>query len=89
MTVQGRRLPDDAQIGDLKEPGDYLRHGDILWFIAPDGMTARVDHRWGLEEHEDGSLSVVAASPGEAHSIWINKPEGWHGYLTRGELVDA
>lgn len=87
--MDGRRLPDGSSIDDLRERGDYVRRGDSVWGIAPTGEHMRVNERWGLEEHEDGTLSVVAAAPGEMFSIWIDKPRGWHGYLTRGKWVDA
>lgn len=90
--MQGRRLADDASIGDMK-PGDYiLRDGRrMVWLCLPNGVQANLQvsdttatdaRTWGLVEHEDGSLSLSPSillhpSPPIDHA-------GWHGYLERG-----
>jgi hypothetical protein len=91
-TMQGRRLPDDATIADMK-PGDYLLRGArrMVWLCLPNGAQANLpvskstatDARtWGLVEHDDGSLSL---SPSILlHPSPPADPVGWHGYLERG-----
>lgn len=80
--MRGRRLPDGSPIAGVELPGDYLRCGEILWCILPDGTTARIDNRWKIEEHEDGTLSLGPHNPGESHSI--RRAGGWHGFLRHG-----
>jgi hypothetical protein len=82
--TQGRRVPVDTPTHEL-EPGDYRWNGGpILWGCAPTGEICRVDERWAIVEHADGTITAGPLAPGEASSIWINKPTGWHGYLERG-----
>lgn len=87
METVGRRVPPSTAITEL-EPGDYRWDGPdgglILWGMAPSGEVCRIDERWLVQEHEDGTVSVGPTAPGEAYSIWINKPDGWHGFLERG-----
>lgn len=87
--MQGRRVPWSAGTPDL-EPGDYRWDGGpILWGMTPRGEVARIDERWKIEEHEDGTISVGPLAPGEMYSIWVNKPDGWHGWLERGVWREA
>lgn len=88
-TTQGRRVDPDTGIIDLA-PGDYCWDGGpILWGAAPDGSICRIDERWSITQHEDGTVSVGPTAPGEMFSIWVNKPTGWHGFLERGVWRDA
>ncbi len=91
-TMQGRRLADDASIGDM-EPGDYLlRSGRrMVWLCLPNGaqanlqvsdMTATDVRTWGLTEHDDGTLTL---SPSILlHPSPPADPVGWHGFLECG-----
>jgi hypothetical protein len=43
---------------------------------------------------EPPNLTVGKGQPGEsctagAGSIWVDMPNGWHGFLTRGYLVEC
>lgn len=62
------------------EEGDYGQRWDGIWWLkTPGGLFARLDDRWRVEEHEDGTITVVPS---------INLGNGrWHGYLTRGEFI--
>lgn len=82
------------------QPGDYgrcqLPHEEGLeqwWYMAPNGMIGRLaserqrdskGHYHWVEEHEDGTISVVA-HPENSNSIKIsNGTEEWHGYIRHG-----
>jgi hypothetical protein len=78
-TLQGRRVRGDQL--DLREPGDYQLLLDRLWCLLPSGEHARIDERWGIEEHDDGTISIVAAPGQSSYSIQTPK---WHGFLERG-----
>lgn len=85
--IRGTRVPTDKPIHEF-EPGDYQWDGGpILWGMAPSGELCRVDERWKIVEHDDGTITVGPLEPGGAYSIQINKDDvtpGWHGYLERG-----
>jgi hypothetical protein len=87
--LQGRRVDANTPIDDLR-PGDYRppRNG-ILWGRAPDGEIVRIDERWSLTEHEDGTVTVGPLLPGGSSSIQIHGEHGWHGYLERGVWREA
>jgi len=79
--VQGRRrdLKDvnDAIYFDI---GDYGKAPDgKWWFRAPAGSIGGLSQGHGVEEHEDGTITVTG-------SILIKGggASEWHGYLTRG-----
>lgn len=91
-----RREPDtvvfEMAIGDYKLIDDRT----AVWLRTPTDELVRVPVRegeqdprpikeggcWGFEEHEDGTLSLTP-------SINVHGSKAWHGYLTRGQLVDA
>jgi hypothetical protein len=75
----GRRLD---SLHQLDRPGDYCRRGAIVWGIDPTGESVRLDERWPLVEEDDGTLTVSG-------SIWVDKPNGWHGHLERGVWTKA
>jgi hypothetical protein len=87
-TCVGTRLPDDTF---PEEPGAYSKVFGGEWVVStPDGCifhlaSERRPDRNGkhheVEEHEDGSISVLPR-PGNSNSIL--SPKGWHGYLERG-----
>lgn len=76
----GRRVADDTFPADL-DPGDYCLRpkasGEQWWFRCPDGSgPTRVDDRWKVTEHEDGTITVEP-------SIDLS-PDGYHGHLIAG-----
>lgn len=74
-TEQGRRRADRTPIEEL-QPGDYCKRGDVWWVCLPNRQLGRLDSRWNVTEHEDGTITV---SP-SIHDA----PDGWHGWLERG-----
>lgn len=87
--MKGRRVQTLAEFydPDQRQPGDYCKvlpededglAGKVTWYVCdPNGVVGRlVDHI--VTEHEDGTITV---SP----SILDAAPDGWHGYLERGE----
>lgn len=78
---------------NLPPPGTYSLTPDKCYvkimLPEPDGLIIIPTHhenttqaKWTLTENEDGTITLDP-------SIWVNKPEGWHGWLTNGELVTA
>lgn len=97
--IGGRRVPDDEwfswQADGQIRPGDYGKIVDdrkVTWFVcAPDGsrfMLAspqspdRAGRHHEVDEHEDGTITVEP-KPGNSNSIL--SPNGWHGWIYRGE----
>lgn len=86
--MQGHRVPDDSF---PERPGEYAKVFGGEWVVqTPDGAIfhlaseASPDSRGKhheVEEHEDGTISVVER-PGNSNSI--QSPKGWHGYIERG-----
>ena len=77
--IPGRRVDPTTSVPDL-EIGDYkLTAEGTLWGRAPGGDYTRIpaDGPWTITEHDDGTVTVDP-------SIWINKPDGWHGHLVAG-----
>ena len=64
-----------------------------LWFIAPDGVTARIyanrsKDDWAVPGDVigwDGDISRPTFTP----SIWLNNKKGWHGFIQKGDMVSA
>lgn len=72
------------------EPGDYTKDDQDCWWLMPpcDGpIRLGTGEGWKLNEREDGTLDIGPVAPGVAYSIWINKPTGWHGFLTDGVWI--
>lgn len=72
------------------EIGTYAKTPGGAWWLMPpaDGpihMDPVNDSGWAYIEHEDGQLEIGPVKEGAAHSIWINKPNGWHGFLRKGQ----
>lgn len=84
--TKGTRICDLSKPWDLK-PGEYFiqtqpggaRH---IWCMSPNGYGPMHLSTWTLTEHEDGTATV---SP----SIFCDPPNGWHGFLQRGEWREA
>jgi hypothetical protein len=75
-TTPGRRRDDRTEPWDL-EAGDYsLNSKGEVWVCLPNGVGPSLLTGWGVEVHDDGS---VTTSP----SI-LDHDSGWHGYLERG-----
>lgn len=73
--MQGRRVEDVAP--PWLEPGDYCFRKGRWWFRCPDGSgPTRVDGRWTVEEHDDGTITVTP-------SIDLGA-DAYHGHLTAG-----
>lgn len=84
----GRRIADGEFTFTGQRAGDYgFDDEGRLWAMTPAGELMHVDKRWGIETHDDGTISVVPASPGESYSIRQAGRVSWHGYLTRGEWI--
>lgn len=84
--MNGRRIADDAWFTPEHDwqPGDYgLSHG-ALWAITPAGDPLKIDDRWGVEVHPDGTITVGPAHDGASHSIRVYGAHAWHGYLSAG-----
>lgn len=87
-TLQGRRREADVDAHDLAV-GDYRAPTDgVMWARCPTGDLCRIDERWKITEHENGTISVGPLQPGGSLSIAI-QPSGWHGFLEYGVWRDA
>jgi hypothetical protein len=87
--MQGKRIenPDNG----LADPGEYWKDVDGTWYgITPNGLYGwfRNHH---VEEHEDGTISVLPGGGGSSNSILCSngttKPrykKQWHGYIRDG-----
>lgn len=85
----------DAPEGSYKDtqPGDMWRwprqdkDGQEAWVIMLPGGRAW----WTTYEAADGGWDVTGEPPAitVTPSIWVNRPEGWHGWIRDGQLVDA
>ena len=100
MKIKCKRLTSDIHVGFKKGTvgvfhwgGHYKWQGVCLWIRLPDGVTALpvihgddpfTNHNglfvWGW----DGNCDAPTLSP----SIH-NAPDGWHGYLKEGYLIEA
>jgi hypothetical protein len=94
--MQGRRIPNPEPA--LCEPGDYYKddkdgswHGQTpnglyCWHgQTPNGLYCWLKNHH-VEEHEDGTITVVAG-PWGSNSILASNGTGnksWHGYIRRG-----
>lgn len=79
--VTGTRRDPDLPADELEICDYQLLPNGRLRCRTPNGDLGTIDERWGIEEHEDGSISVVAAKPGDHWSI---RTPNWHGYLEYG-----
>lgn len=66
-----------GEYGRQKVPGGGLSGP---WYVSPPGGGVhRLNERWTVEEHPDGTITVHP-------SINVTSDEhAWHGWLTRGE----
>lgn len=88
--MQGRRIPPPPEswpVGACPyRPGDYWRAADGTWHgETPNGLAAWLANHH-VEEHEDGTISVVAG-PWGSNSILASNGAGgatWHGFIERG-----
>ena len=87
-TFQGRRIDEPPHIwenGCPYQPGDYWKAADGTWYCCtPNGLTGWLKNHH-VEEHEDGTISVVAG-PWGSNSILVNgdRPNAWHGAIVKG-----
>jgi hypothetical protein len=86
---QGRRIPNPPKSWEAGEcpyqNGDYWKDDDGTWYGAtPNGLLAWLKNHH-VEEHEDGTISVVSGSWG-TNSILVNgdRPNRWHGAIEKG-----
>lgn len=84
--TQGRRVPDGTDLEEYR-PADYGRRGAHWWVCLPTGVIGRLDERWTITEHEDGTVSTD--EPRQGPTITVNpsifdSPAGWHGWLDHG-----
>jgi hypothetical protein len=76
---------------------------DTWWFCTPNGIfgrlsmpedveLGRVDSSHLVQEHADGTISVILTPPAVANSIkcWDGQGRVWHGYIRHGvwEVAD-
>lgn len=82
--MQGQRISDPTP--DLCQPGDYYKDAAGDWRgQTPNGLPVWLKNHH-VEEHEDGTTSVVAGEWG-SNSILVSNGTGnkkWHGYIERG-----
>lgn len=78
--TQGRRVPSDTAPWDL-EPGDYMVTEDgVAWVRLPNGVGPSRLEGWGLEEHDDGTITLTPS----IQDVPADGSPGWHGYIERG-----
>jgi hypothetical protein len=66
------------------DPGDYFKDEAGDWRAkAPNGLLAWLKGHH-VEEHEDGTITVVAGPWGSNSILVSNRTESWHGYIERG-----
>ena len=88
--MQGRRIskPPSSWEADQTpyQNGDYWKNDeDGSWYcVTPNGLLGWLKNHH-VEEHEDGTISVVAG-PWGSNSILVNggRPNAWHGYIEHG-----
>lgn len=93
--TQGRRVPTPptswAAGCDPTRPGDYYRDAAGRWnAVTPNGLAACLAGHH-VEEHDDGTITVVAG-PWGSNSILTSNGEGglsWHGYIVRGQWQEC
>lgn len=84
--MQGRRVyPESLERGVLdSEPGDYFRDETGDWR----GKTPNALDVWlknhHVEEHGDGTISVIAGPWGSNSILASNSARSWHGYVEQG-----
>lgn len=78
----GRRIHTRAEWNEQR-PGDYLwdENTGRWWVRDPDGNPGTLGAAHTVTEHEDGTITVEP-------SIW-DYPNGWHGWLRRGEWTSV
>lgn len=70
------RRPDNT-LPPYLEPGEFCKRKGHWWVRCPDGTgPARVDGRWTVQEHADGSITVTP-------SIDLGA-DAYHGHLITG-----
>ena len=88
--MQGRRIeapPSSWNTGECPyRAGDYWRADDGSWYCCtPNDLLGWLKNHH-VEEHEDGTISVVSG-PWGSNSILVGNGMGnksWHGYIRRG-----
>lgn len=88
-SFQGKRV-DRLDSGDaLPAVGSYWTDGNNHWsFVTPNGLYGGLTPGHHVEEHEDGTISVLPR-PGNSNSILVNGSGStdatrYHGYIRRG-----
>jgi hypothetical protein len=84
--MRGRRVrTTDPCYGAKAAPGDYWQEPDGWHAMTPNGLLAWLKNHH-VEEHDDGTVSVVAGAWG-GNSILCSNGTGhkvWHGWIRRG-----
>lgn len=97
------KLPPDFQPGDywryVREDGTPVsarsmgNNGDNLtdgvWGVCSPkggGVGTLVHHT--VREHEDGTCSIRPGD-GSSNSVWVDRPDGFHGFLEHGVWRDT
>lgn len=89
--MQGRRLKDLNLLSEDGEramitcaPGDYFKDQEGYWRgKAPNGLFFWLKNHH-VEEHEDGTISVLPGSWGSNSILVSNNKNSWHGYIDHG-----
>ena len=88
-TTPGRRIPKPD--GLAFEPGDYWQDDDGTWYCFTPNLLLAWLKNHHVEEHEDGTVSVLPGSWG-SNSILCSNGTGnktWHGYIRRGVFEEC
>lgn len=80
----GHRLQNKAWDHGLPKPGAYWKVDDVWYGCCPNGLLCNLKNH-NVIEHQDGSITVTPSILVKAG--W--RHEQWHGYLTKGEWLEA
>lgn len=84
--MTGRRTyPASTERGVLDaEPGDYFKDEAGEWRgMTPNGIRVWLKNHH-VEEHADGTITVVGGSWGSNSILAQGGPKTWHGFIERG-----
>lgn len=79
----GRRVYPNTEDGNYRglAAGDYGKWKDQWLVCVPTGSIGRIDSKWSVTEHEDGTITV---SPSIEVSTKHVPELYWHGFLKKG-----